>query len=79
MALIQNRRNSALRVCFLTDSRFDAEDRRSNGNLKKRALRCIQRNVRYPVVEYSGDHVDAVFYILKEGSNWVLRKQKRKE
>jgi hypothetical protein len=77
MALPQNRKNSALRVCFLTDSRFDEENRRANGALKKRALRQIQRIVRYPVVE-SANFPDVCFRVYRVGDGskqWMLRKE----
>ena len=77
MALPQNRRNSALRVCFLTDSRFDQENQRTNGALKKRAIRQIQRIVRYPVVENSfAPDVCFRIYRVGDGSKqWMLRKE----
>lgn len=75
MALPQNRRNSALRVAFLTDSRFDQLNRECNGELKKRALRVIMRHVRYPVVENS-NNPDIMFYILRApgSKGFMLRK-----
>jgi hypothetical protein len=38
-----NRRNSALRVAFLTDTAFQREDQQKRGALKARAIRRIQR------------------------------------
>jgi len=76
MALPQNRRNSALRVAFLTDFQFGklAEDQQQN--LKKRAIRCIERQVRYPVVENSA-YPDIVLKIIRRedgDKGWMLRK-----
>lgn len=75
MSLQRVGKNSALRVAFLTDSRFDKEDALANGNLKKRALRCIHRQVRYPVVEHS-TAPDVYFYIMRQpgSQSWMLRK-----
>lgn len=70
-----NRKNSALRVAFLTDSYFDREDAAKRGELKKRALRVIQREVRYPVVENSTSP-DIILRIIRRGGDkgWMLRK-----
>lgn len=79
MPLVRVGRNSALRVAFLTDSRFERENAASGGKLKQRALRCIMRQVRYPVIENS-DRPDAVFYIQRlEGSKgWKLVKRQER-
>lgn len=77
MPLPHDRRNRALRVCFLTDSRFEQENRQSGGKLKKRALRQIERIVRYPVVE-SANFPDVCFRVYRVGDGskqWMLRKE----
>lgn len=69
-----NRKNSALRVAFLTDTAFQREDYLKSGMLKKRAIRKIQHEVHYPVVENS-TAPDIVFKILRvPGGGWMLRK-----
>ena len=80
MSLVQNRKNSALRVAFLTDSSFQAANEAAKGALKKRALRVIERNVRYPVVENS-NYPDAVFYIRRVayGTGFILQLKKEKK
>lgn len=77
MALDRWIRNTAVRIAFLTDSRFQQEDRASGGRLKKRALRVIERNLRHAVIEDSF-RPDAIFYIIRSGSGkqWCLRRKK---
>lgn len=73
-----NRKNSALRVAFLTDTAFQRANEQALGALKKRAIRRIQREVHYPVVENS-TYPDIVFRILrKEGGGWMMRKHERR-
>lgn len=71
------RRNSALRVAFLTCPAFQALIPRAQQAQKKQALRVIMRQVRYPVVENS-NYPDILFYILRlPGSKrFMLRKVK---
>lgn len=78
MALAQNIKNRAIRVAFLTNDIFQKENEASGGALKKRALRVVSRNLRYPVVE-SSDKPDIVFYVIRQpGSrSWMLRTEKR--
>ncbi len=75
MALERWIRNTAVRVAFLTDSRFDVDNLAAKGALKKRALRVIERKLRHAVVEDSY-RPDVVFYIIKDQGSWVLRRQK---
>jgi predicted PP-loop superfamily ATPase len=73
-----NRKNSALRVAFLTGSSFDEQDAKMQGELKKRAIRRIQREVRYPVVENS-TNPDIIFRVIRrEGGGWMMRKHERR-
>ena len=73
-----NRRNSALRVAFLTDSAFDKANAESHGALKKRAIRKLQRDARWPVVENS-HQPDIVFRTIRNpAGGWMLRKHERR-
>lgn len=72
-----NRRNSALRVAFLTDFQFQRLSEKQQQEAKKRALRAIMRQVRYPVVENSTSP-DITFQVMRRGgdNSWMLRKVK---
>lgn len=74
-----NARTRPLRVAFLTNSQFQAEDKASGGKLRKRALQKIMNEIRYPVYE-SSNHPDAVFYIRRTAGStgWSLVKKERK-
>lgn len=72
-----DRRNSALRVAFLTDFQFQKQAQEHQHELKKRAIRRLQREIRYPVVENS-THPDIIFRVIRnEAGGWKLRKHTR--
>lgn len=69
-----NRRNSALRVAFLTDWQFQKQEQEHQQELKKRAIRRLSREIRYPVVENS-HQPDIIFRVIRnEEGGWKLRK-----
>jgi len=77
MALERWIRNTAIRVAFLTDYRFQKLDVQQQQKIKKRALRWLERNMRYPVVENSHSP-DGVFYVVQNPltRQWYLRRKR---
>ena len=70
------RRSAVIRVAFLTDSRFAAENAEKLGALKKRALRVVMQRQRCPVIEDS-NNPDVVFEIrrLAGSKSWYLHRR----
>lgn len=64
-----------MRVAFLTDTSFSRENALKAGQLKKRALRAIQRKFRKMVVEDS-DNPDIIYKVYREpgSKSWALRR-----
>mgnify|MGYP001610610173 CR=1 FL=1 len=77
MALERWIKNTAIRVAFLTDYRFARLDKLEQEKIKKRALRFMQRNLRYPVVENSSTP-DGVYLLVQNPltKQWYLRRRR---